>query len=339
MSKNRRSERLPLIPVFIFAFGFTLAITPAPVEAQSALWQPDKNVELIVGTTPGGGFDRTARSIQRIWQDRKIVDVVVSVVNKPGGGNAVAWTYLNQHAKDGHYLSISSPNLLTNHITGKSSLSHADVTPIAHLFDEYISFVVNVDSPLGTGKDVVARLKKDPGSLSLALATALGNANHIAIGMVAKAAGIDVKKLKVVVFNSASEAIVALLGGHVDVVATPPSNAAPQMKAGKVRIIAVCSPQRLGVPLSSVPTWKEQGIDAVFANGRGVIGPKGLAPALVAYWEKAFAKLNATNEWKEFVDGTVGTRNYMNSGESRVYLEAQYRDLKSLLSDLGLAKR
>ena len=117
--------------LFLTVAGATLVVVPAG--AQST-WRPDRNVELVVGSTPGSGQDKTARVIQRIWKDAKLVEVTSSVVNKPGGGGAIADAYVSQHAGDAHTLMTASPTLLTSHITGRSKLSYTDYTPIALLF-------------------------------------------------------------------------------------------------------------------------------------------------------------------------------------------------------------
>src|SRR3972149_3389454 len=121
------------------------------VTAAAAEWRPGKNVEFVVGTTPTGVFDRTARVLQKIIQEKKIVDVPVIVVNKPGGGQTISNAYLNAHPGDGHYLEFTSGNLLSNHITGKNPITYTDVTPIALLFSEATVFTIKADSPLKTG--------------------------------------------------------------------------------------------------------------------------------------------------------------------------------------------
>src|SRR3954466_5467025 len=125
-------------------------------------WQPKNAVEIMVASGPGGGMDRTARTIQMIVREKRMTDLTVNVVNKAGGGGTIGWNYLSQHPHDAHYLAIGSPALLTNHIMGKSALSHADFTPLAMLISEYTAFAVSTNSPIKTGKDLIARLRADP---------------------------------------------------------------------------------------------------------------------------------------------------------------------------------
>lgn len=313
-----------------------LAALPAR-GAQAQDWRPDKNIEIIAGSAAGGAQDRTARTLQRIWKGRGIVDAAITVINKPGGGGAVSLAYLNQHAGDGHFLAVGSPTLLTNHIAGSSPLNYTDFTPIAMLFSEYIVIAVRADSPIKSGRDLAERLKKDPASISAAVATARGGMQHVAVGLLGKAAGIDVKRMKVVVFNSGGESITAVLGGHVDIVATAAANAAQQLEGGRLRILGVAAPRRLDGAFAAIPTWREQGYDVVASNWRSVMGPKGMTAAQINYWDAAFGKLTQSGEWLDDMKKNDWVANYLNSRESAKYFDSQYDELKSVLSGL-LAK-
>ncbi len=307
------------------------------VAATAADWKPDRNIEIVVGVTPGGPLDVSARLIQKLLQDRRMVNVAVSVLNKPGANNSLAWIYLNQHPGDGHYLAMTLPNIVANRIVGTHPLNYTDVTPLAQLNSEYIAFSVKSDSPVKSGRELLARLENDPASLSIAFSN-IGSANHIGVGVLIKAAGLDIRKMKLVAFKGASDAMLALLGGHVDAVASSASTIMPHVKSGAVRMIAVAAPRRLGGTLAAIPTWKEQGTDAVFSNWRGVIGPKGMSPAQIAFWDATLAAIVQTEEWKKEVEKNDWEPDYMNSAESRKFLERQDQALRVVLAELGLAK-
>ena len=324
------------MPIRLLIAALCLLSTPA--FAQSPAWKPSRNVEIVVGVGPGGGIDRTARIVQKILQDQKLVDGSITVVNKPGGGSTIAQAYLNQRVGDAHVWEISATSLLTNHITGKSAFSYKDFTPIAMLSDEYIGFLVRADSPLKTGRDLLNLLKTDPESLPIGIATSAGNTNHIAAGLAAKMAGGDVKKLKVVVFGSGGESMTALLGGHVGLVTTPAANAIAHLQSGKMRVLAIASPARLEGALAAVPTWKEQRADIVVANWRPAIGPRGWSAAQIAFWEDALARVTRSDEWKNEVAQSGSVNHYMNSRDLSAYFDAQYAQFKAILTDLGLAK-
>ncbi|HZM44520.1 MAG TPA: tripartite tricarboxylate transporter substrate binding protein [Burkholderiales bacterium] len=321
---------------FVLLAG-ALVLCPCIAAAQPA-WKPEKPVELIAPSAPGGGTDKTARLMQKLWQDKRALDVPVTVVNKSGGQGAVALTYLKSHAADAHYLEIVSAVLLTSHISGASSYSYTDFSPIALLNSEYVVFAVKADSPLGNLNDLRVRLRKDPASASIAVGTSLGGANHIAAAFVARAAGADTKKLKTIVFRSSAESAVAGLGGHVDVVISSASILLPHLNSGAMRFLAVSAPQRSAGALAAVPTLREQGVDAVVDNFRLVLAAPGLAPAQAAYWEQVLMRLSATEEWKSDLERNVWENAYRGSRDTRRYLDAQYAELKSVLTDMGFAK-
>ena len=317
---------------------FALALASAPVASQTTAWAPTKPVEMVVGVSPGGGIDRVARILQKIIQDRKLVETPVNVINKPGGGGTIAQAYLTQRAGDAHYYEITATSLLTNHITGKTASSHRDYTPVVMLYDEYLGIAVPADSPIRDARGLVAAFRERIDALPVAIATTAGNTNHIGAGLVAKAAGADVKKLKVVVFNSGGEAMTAVLGGHVSLIVTPAANLIPHLQSGRMRVLGVTAPSRLGGALSVVPTWKENGVDAVVANWRPIIGPKGWSPAQIAYWEDVFGKVVASDEWKKEVERAGGVSHFMGSRELAAYFDKQYAEFRAILTDLGLAK-
>jgi putative tricarboxylic transport membrane protein len=165
------------------------ALAHSALAQSPGAWKPARHIELVAGSAAGGGSDNLARLIQKVLQAQKIVDAPVTVINKPAAGGVAAWTGLNQNPMDGHHLAISTANLLTNHVTGRSTLHYNDVTSIAQLFSEAVGIAVRADSPLRNGRDLAAQLKADAGGVSAAIGTSLGNAGHIALALVTQAAG------------------------------------------------------------------------------------------------------------------------------------------------------
>jgi putative tricarboxylic transport membrane protein len=315
----------------------TLLLIAAHAAAQSPTWAPNKPVELLVGVSPGGGIDRTARTIQKLIQDKRLLEVPMNVINKPGGGGTIAQAYLSQRAGDAHYFEITATSLLTNHITGRTTAGHRDYTPVVMLYDEYLGFAVGADSPIRSGRQLLETIKSTE-AFPIAIATSAGNTNHIGAAMIAKAAGADPRRLKVVVFSSGGEAMTALLGGHVALVVTPSANLIPHMQAGRMRVLGVSAPQRIPGALAAVPTWSEQRVDAVVANWRPVIGAKGWSPAQIAYWEGVFKRMVSTDEWTSEIARAGGVPHFMGSRELSAYFDAEYIRFRAILTDLGLAK-
>ena len=319
------------IVVLLAAF----AAAASPVMAQQ--WKPTKTVELVVGSAPGGSPDIMARLIQNIFQKTGLVPTS-AVVNKPGAANTIGWAYLNQHVGDAHYIATFSPAVIGNKLMGTSQLDYTDFTPLNILAREYVVFAVKSDSPIQSLKDLTARLKKDPQSVSFAFATARGNHNHITMSMYLKSIGIEPKVAKAVVFPGGGPAQTAMLGGHVDVYVASPRSMLPLQNEGRARILAISSPQRETGPKSVLPTFRELGHDAVFFTWRGFMGPKGLKPTEIAYWDQVFTKLAQSEEWRKDTEQQLWSANYLLSADTRKHLDRENEQLKVILSDLGLTK-
>jgi putative tricarboxylic transport membrane protein len=189
---------------------------------------------------------------------------------------------------------IGATPLLTNHILGRSNLGYTDFMPIALLFNEHAAYAVRGDSAIKNGRDLVEQIRRDPGGLSIAVGTTLGNANHISLAKVMRVARIsrDSRNLKLVVFKSGGEAITALLGGHIDVLILTPSSIVLYVKSGALRIIATAASQRAPGILAQVPTWKEQGYDVVIDRWRAVFGPKGISRLQITFLKNVFARVS-----------------------------------------------
>jgi putative tricarboxylic transport membrane protein len=328
-------NRCALVSQCIIAVAMSCA---SAAFAATSAWKPERAVEFVIPATSGGGQDRTARIIQKILQDEVALGVPINIVNKGGGGGNIAYSYLQQFKGDGHYIATATPSLVTNSILGTSPLSHTDFTPVGVLYSEYIGFAVQADGPIRTGMDLVERLKKDPESVTFAFGTSRGNANHIAAGQLAKLAGVDVKRVKVVIYKSSIEAVTALMGGHVTVVPTPTSTYVPVLASGKLRIVAVASPTRQGGAFAQVPTWKEQGLDIVVPSFRMLVGPRDMTAAQLAFWDQAFARLVKSPEWKKELDENDWDNTYLPSGRSRAFLDEQAQRYRTMLIELGLVK-
>lgn len=298
-------------------------------------WKPEKPVELLVSSAPGGSNDRIARIIQKIVQEQKLAASPISVINKPGGNQTISRAYINQNPGDAHYLDVGNPTLISNQVAGRQQ--YGDFTPIALMINEFAAFTVRADSPLRNAQDLVAQLKKDPESVAVGVSNR-GGTNHLTLSLLAKAAGIDARRLKVVVFKTNAEGLTAMLGGHIQLVSSAVATAVGQMRDGKARIISVSAPQRMGGDLAQVPTLREQGYDVSLSNWRAIIGPKGLNPAQIAFWEDVLSKVVATEEWKGVLEKQFWDGNFLRSREFAKYMDHEYTQTRAVMVDLGLAK-
>lgn len=333
MTAERR--RLSLGIAVALALLSMLAAPQRPASAQA--WKPVRPVEFIAASGPGGNTDTLARTIQRVVAEEKLVPTPVNVVNKTGGNQTIARAYLNQFTGDGHFLELSNPTLMANHVMGITQQHYADFTPVALLLDEYTVFSVRSDSSFKTGADLMRHLAQQPDALSIGLTTR-GGANHIALMLAARAAGVDLKRMKIVSFRSNAESMTALLGGHIDLVASSASPVLPHLQQGRTRIIAVSAPRRMTGALAQVPTWSDQGINAVNSNWRAFIGPRGLSPAQTAYWTEVTTRFSRTDAWKKELESNFWEGRVLTGRPLQDFFAEEYQEHREILGAIGLAK-
>jgi putative tricarboxylic transport membrane protein len=306
-----------------------------PAHAQSP-WAPDRTVEFVVGSAPGGGNDRTARSIQKIWNENRWLSSV-TVVNKVGGGGALAYTYVNQHPGDAHYIAVVRPGFLTNHILGRSAINYTDMTPLGVMGVEPTAFAVRADSPIRTVADLVERWKADPQSVSISVGSTRGSTTHFVAALVAKAAGVDPRRLKVVTFGGGSDSVTQVLGGHIDMMSASIDNAVPHHRSRTMRIIGIATARR-SAALPDVPTFREQGFEVVMGGWSAIMGARGLTPPQIAYWEGLLERTANHAEWHRLLAADSLEWEYLKAQATRDYLKQQYDASKSLLAEIGMLK-
>ena len=305
--------------------------------AQGQAWKPTRPVAFVSPSSPAGSLDLTARLIQKVWDDARTIGVPVVVINKPGAGNGIAWSYLNDRS-DGHAISIGNTNLVSNAVLGTHSIGHRDITPLALLFDDYFVLVVRADSPFKSMADVRDRLRADPGSVAVGFGPGFGSGGQTAAAIAWKAMGADVRKARWVPYKSAGDGVVAMLAGEIEMVSGTAANMPPFLAAGRVRALAVIGPQRLSGVLASVPTMREQGYDAVFTNWRGVIGAKDMRRDQVAFWEQALASVNESEVWRRELNRNFWKANFMTGPKLREFLDKEALVFRTFLTELGLSK-
>lgn len=297
-------------------------------------WKPEKPLEFVIGNAPGGAMDRLARLADHWLKSKNLIPAASIVLPKPGGGHAVALAYIKSHANDANYLMAVNTLLISNNLLGRSELKYSDFTPISILYEEPMVFAVKGDSSIKDAADLADRLKKDPASVSFSVSSGLGTANHMAAILLAQAVGADIKAIKTVSFESGSEGITAVLGGHVDVVVTPPGSMRQFVDSKEIRIIALAGEVRGDGILADVPTWKELGYNVVVSAWRGVIAPPGLTPEQIDFWQKAFAGFMASDDYKKSAEEEIFEARYLNSADSAKFLaemDQQFRDYLKLV--------
>lgn len=307
------------------------------VGAQTA-WRPEKAVEIIVPTAAGGINDQITRLMQKVLQEEKLLTVPAVIMNKAGGNQSLAVVYLTQKASDPHYLLYATATVFTNQLAGLTPLGYTDLTPLACLVVDYSVVTVATDSPIKTMRDLVDRLRADPGAVSFGLVSR-GGPNHLALSQAVRSAGVDPRKLRTVVFKTNAESHMAMVGGHIQAVVSSVSAALPQVQAGHTRMLAIAAPQRVAGSLATLPTMREQGINATgVSNWRAIFGAKGMTAAQAAFWDHALARMAASENWNRELDGTNMSRLFLRGREFVQYLDDEYAATRAVMADLGLVK-
>ncbi len=295
---------------------------------------PEKPIEFVTHSAPGGGSDIFARRIADMIGQQKLIPVPLVVVNKSGGSGAVATAYVATKKGEPYMIFATTISIYTTLAKGEVKVSLNDFTPICALIQDPNILAVRADAPYKNVKEFIAEAKKKRKGLSQGLAS-LGATDHILAHRIEKATGAE---FNVVSFKQGTEANMALLGGHVDFGLGNPSEMAGQMETGKLRAIATCTEKRLPY-LPKVPTLKEEGIDVSIAQIRGIWGTKNMPRDAVQYLETAFNKLTKTEPWKKYLEGELVLDAFMGSADFSKWLEKQLKSYVQDLNELGLIKK
>jgi putative tricarboxylic transport membrane protein len=299
-------------------------------------WKPERALELVAGTPPGGGLDRSARALARAIAANRLADVPVTVVNVGGDGGRRAWAHIDRFPGDGHVAGISSPNMTADFLMGVTTSDPARFSPLAILYTEYIAFVVRAGDAMGSGADLLDRLARDAKAVTIALSTSLGNSNHVAVAKVIRHAGADTGAPKIRVFDTALDAVADVVAGHADVGAITAASSVPEIAARRLRTIGISSPARLPGVYADAPTWGEQSVDCVIGSWRGVSGPAGLDAAQIAFWQGLLTAATRTDEWKADLARHFWTEMYLDGAALTDYLQRERSEMRAVLSGLGL---
>jgi putative tricarboxylic transport membrane protein len=292
-------------------------------------------LKIMAPAAPGGGWDQTARSMQQALTQSGVVKNV-QVTNVPGAGGTIGLAQFVNGAKgDGGQLMVNGYVMVGAILTNKSPVSLEQTTPVARLTAEYEAIVVPADSPIKTAKDLAAAVKADPGKVTWAGGSA-GGVDHIAAALFAKAAGADPTKINYVPFSGGGEALAAILGGKVTAGISGYGEFESQIKAGKLRLVGITSPNRL----SNVdgPTLKEQGVELEIANWRSVVA----APGLSADQKKALVdtidKMVKSKEWQDILKQKGWDDAYLSGDAFAKQLNDDIARTKEVLMSVGLVK-
>jgi putative tricarboxylic transport membrane protein len=301
------------------------------IAATGALAQ--QSVKILIPANPGGGWDQTGRTLGKVMADNKLVSGV-QYDNKGGAGGTIGLAnFVNSAKGDPNALLIGGQAMVSAVELNSSAVKVQQATPLARLVAEYSVIVVPANSPYKTMADVIKDFKANPGSVSWGAGSA-GSTEHLLIGQIAKAVGIDGTKINYIAFKGGGEAVPAIIGGHVKVGASGLGEFAEHIRSGKMRALAVSSPNRM----DNIPTLKEQGIDVVFGNWRGIWGAPGITPAQRDALIKSVKAGTETKEWQAMLEKMGWTPVVITGDEFGRFVDEESKTLGALVTSLGLKK-
>ena len=309
-----------------------LALLPAGWDAAFA--QTIEQLQIFVPAAPGGGWDQTARTLEQALKSEKLIGTA-QITNVGGAGGAVGLPqFVGQWKGRPNALMVAGMVMVGALIANKSPIKLTQTVPIARLTGEAEVLVVPANSPLKTAKDFAAAMKADPKKMSVAGGSA-GGTDHILLGMIGKSLGVPAAQLTYVGYPGGGPALAAILGGHVAAGISGYGEFGEQIKAGKVRALAISSDKRQeGI---DVPTLKEQGIDVELFNWRGVFAPPNVAGPQRQAMIDLMEKMANSASWKEEVKKREWTPILLTGDAYAKFLEEETVRITAILKDLGLA--
>jgi putative tricarboxylic transport membrane protein len=306
----------------------SLFFLAAPVAAQP---YPSKPIEMVSPTGAGGGSDLVARMVADIILKEKLLPQPVVVVNKPGGGGAVGQQYAASKKGDPYTILLAGTSLVTVPLRTGLDVGMDKFQPLGVIGLDLNSLAVRDDSPFKTVKDLVAAATAKPKTINVAI-TFPGGSAHSLIFRLEQLTG---AKFNTVSFKSGTDAVAAVLGGHVHLTAENLGEVMPHVEGKKLRLLGIPAAKRpAGLP--NVPTLKEQGFDVQAGGYRAFVAPAGIPREAVTLWDSTLAKVHKSAAWKEYMARNMYEDVYMNADEMGRWLKREQAEIARFLTEMGL---
>jgi putative tricarboxylic transport membrane protein len=302
--------------------------------AGPAFAQPMDELTLIAPAAPGGGWDGTARAMAEVLQQAGLVKSV-KVENVPGAGGTVGLAQFAKKTGDAKTVMVSGLVMVGAVLTNKSPVGLDKITPLARLTSEWQAIAVPASSDIKSVADLTKKLKENTAAVTWGGGSA-GGTDHITAALFAKAVGADPSKINYIAHSGGGEAMASIIGGHVTLGLNSVSELEPQVKAGKLRWIAISSEQRM--PGIDAPTFKEAGVDLVLGNWRAVIGAPELSEADKKKLVDLFDQMAKSEQWKKKLQEKAWLDNYLSGAAFDAYLKEENARITDILKSVGLVK-
>ena len=296
-----------------------------------------ERLHLVIPAGPGGGLDATARALGNTLTDSQLLQGV-SYENRTGGGGGKAMAYfVNSGASLDDTLLVNSAPLIVRSLQGLFPHSYRDLTPIGGLIADPGVIAVRANSPLSSWGDVVAALGDSRKRLFVGGGSVKGSLDHITLSLLAQADGIDPRKIRYLAYDGGAKALLALMSGEVDVLVSGLGETLAAHQAGTIRILGVAADS--GHQTAGITSFRDQNVDVVFYNWRGVFAPGDIEPTDKKRLVELLTEAVATPTWQQQLDRYGWQPKFLPDQLFVEYLQEQERQLQEIMTDLGLVRR
>jgi putative tricarboxylic transport membrane protein len=318
---------------FLMTAASGLALTAAPAFLGDAAAQTIDSMKIFIPAAPGGGWDQTGRTMEQVLKTTNMVKNI-QIENVGGAGGTVGLPRFIGMRGQQSTLMVAGMVMVGAIIANKSPVNLTQVTPIARLTGEFEAIVVPAQSPHKTMADLVKALKANPGGVSWAGGSA-GGTDHILVGMIAQAVGVDPKQTSYVAYAGGGPANAAIIGNQVTAGVSGWGEFAEQVKAGRMRVLALSSDKRIaGI---DAPTLKEAGVNVELFNWRGVFAPPGINDATKKAHVDLITRMYNSPAWQEEMKKRDWTGILMTGDEYGNYIKTETSRIEGILKSVGLA--
>ncbi|MDO9437497.1 tripartite tricarboxylate transporter substrate binding protein [Hydrogenophaga sp.] len=300
--------------------------------ATSAAGFPTQPIRIICTAAAGSPLDAMARAAGKLLAEELKVPVVVE--NRVGGTGTVGMSLAANAPADGYTLVTATGSTSFLLADPASTFKPADFLFFRGLQAEPSSMAVAANSPYKNLKDLVAALKTDPSKVTIGGFAAAGFHQYVLYRLQQKA-GFEAVWVP---FNGGNQAVLAVLGGHVDAVGITPSSALGQIQKGEMRLLGISSPTR-DKNFPDVPTYKEQGFDVVEEIWRGLLVKRGTPADVLATLNAALDKVEASAEWQSFMKANMQVPVGFSSAQMQRHVEAEVASRREFLTRIGTVKK
>ena len=315
------------IVVLFFLFVITLALAPS---AQAAYPEPDKVIEFLHHSSPGGGAGLFVLTTGDTLNKAGIVKTKIQVQTRQGGSSAVALNYLHSKAGDPYVVMHWTTSQLMAMLRATTVMKLADCVWLSTLVEDGNVMIVPYDSPYKTFKDLLADAKANPKKIKAGF-NSVGGSEHVMISRIERATGVKFTN------TSFEFSPTALIGGHIDMAFGNTAETSGHVKAKRARVLANMGTTR--VPYyKDIPTLIEQGGNASFTQYRGFFGGPNFPAEAAKFWDDAFAKLIKSQQYIEFMNKFDVVPAYKTGAETKAFLVDYVKGLEEDLKHMGTGK-